>query len=374
MGGSLRILTVFGTRPEAIKLFPLLHALADDPRFESRLCTTGQHREMLGQVLGIAGIEPDIALGVMRRGQSLDALVARLHRELSRVIARERPDWVIVQGDTATTLCAAAAAHEQGVRVAHVEAGLRSGDFALPYPEEINRYLVARIAQLHLAPTAGAAQALREEGVDPARIHVTGNTVVDALHWITNRMDAEPALSAGLAELEARYAGRRIVGVTCHRRENWGDGVRQIAQAVRTLAVREDIAFIVPLHSNPQLRDIFGEALADFTNVAIIAPLDYPHFARLMAVSHFMLTDSGGVQEEAPALGTPVLVMRDTTERPEGIAAGTALLVGSDAGRIAAAVARLLDDEAVHAAMARAHNPYGDGQASRRIVELLASA
>jgi UDP-N-acetylglucosamine 2-epimerase (non-hydrolysing) len=367
-------LTVFGTRPEAIKLFPLLHALAEDPRFESRICTTGQHHEMLGQVLGIAGIEPDIALDVMRPGQTLDALAARLHEALSCVIARERPDWVVVQGDTATTLCGAAAAYEHGVRVAHVEAGLRSGDFSLPYPEEINRYLVARMADLHLAPTAGAAEALCTEGVDPARIHVTGNTVVDALHWITARMNAEPALAAGLAELEARYAGRRIVAVTCHRRENWGEGVREIACALRALAAREDIAFIVPLHPNPQLHDTFSETLADLANVAIIAPLDYPHFARLMAVSHFMLTDSGGVQEEAPALGTPVLVTRDTTERPEGVAAGTARLVGSDAARIAAEVARLLDDEAAHAAMARAHNPYGDGQASRRIVELLASA
>ena len=373
MGGSLRILTVFGTRPEAIKLFPLLHALAEDPRFESRICTTGQHREMLGQVLGIAGIEPDIALDIMRPGQTLDALAARLHGALSRVIARERPDWVVVQGDTATTLCGAVAAYEHGVRVAHVEAGLRSGDFSLPYPEEINRYLVARIADMHLAPTAGAAEALRREGVDPARIHVTGNTVVDALHWITARMDAEPALAAGLAELEARYAGRRIVAVTCHRRENWGSGVRGIAHAVRALAAREDIAFIVPLHPNPQLRDTFSEALAGLANVAIIAPLDYPHFARLMAVSHFMLTDSGGVQEEAPALGTPVLVTRDTTERPEGVAAGTARLVGSDAFRIIEEVSCLLDDEAAHAAMARAHNPYGDGQASRRIVELLAA-
>lgn len=372
-GSSLRILTVFGTRPEAIKLFPLLHALAGDPRFESRVCTTGQHREILEQVLGIAGIEPDIALDVMRPGQALGALVARLHEDLSRVIRRERPDWVVVQGDTATTLCGAAAAYEHGVRVAHVEAGLRSGDFALPYPEEINRYLVARSARLHLAPTAGAAEALRAEGVDPGHIHVTGNTVVDALHWITARIVDQPSLVEGLTGLAARNAGRRIIGVTCHRRENWGAGVHEIARAVRALAAREDVAFIVPLHPNPQLRAVFDEHVAGLANVVLTEPLDYPHFARLMAISHFMLTDSGGVQEEAPALGTPVLVMRETTERPEGVAAGTALLVGSDAARIAAEAARLLDDDATHAAMSRAHNPYGDGQASRRIAELLAA-
>ena len=372
MGGRQRILTVFGTRPEAIKLFPLLHRLERDPRFDSRTCSTGQHREILDQVLTVSGIVPDIALKAMRSGQTLDELVARLLAELSQVIARERPDWVVVQGDTATTLCAAVAAHRHGVPVAHVEAGLRSGDFARPYPEEINRYLVARLAALHLAPTESAAAALLAEGVDPARVHVTGNTVVDALHWINGRLGSEPALAADLTELEARFAGRRIVAVTCHRRENWGNGVQEIAEAVRALAARQDIAFIVPLHPNPQLHGAFGAALAGLANVAIIAPLDYPHFARLIAIAHLMLTDSGGVQEEAPALGTPVLVTRETTERPEGLAAGTARLVGSDRARIVAEVARLLDDAEAHNAMARAHNPYGDGRASERIVSLLA--
>lgn len=372
MGGRQRILTVFGTRPEAIKLVPLLHLLAADPRFDSRICSTGQHREILDQVLRVAGIVPDIALGAMRGGQALDDLAARLLACLSDVIVREKPDWVTVQGDTATTLCAAVAAHWHGVRVAHVEAGLRSGDFARPYPEEINRYLVARIAALHLAPTDSAAAALVAEGVDPALVHVTGNTVVDALHWINGRVGAAPELAADLADLEGRFAGRRIIAVTCHRRENWNGGVHEIAQAVRMLAARPDIAFIIPLHPNPLLRESFAAALGGVANVAMIAPLDYPHFARLIAIAHLILTDSGGVQEEAPALGTPVLVMRDTTERPEGVMAGTARLVGSDRARIVAEVTRLLDDEAAHGAMARAHNPYGDGHASERIVSLLA--
>lgn len=368
----LRILTIFGTRPEAIKLFPLIHTLAADTRFDSRVCVTGQHRGMLDQVLEIADIVPDHDLDLMRPDQSLDALTARLLEGIGNVLDAERPDWVVVQGDTATAMCGALAAYYRKIPVCHVEAGLRSGNIHHPWPEEINRRIIGTIAALHAAPTETAAQALLAENVDPATVHVTGNTVIDALHWITGRIEAEPSLARGLADLETRFAGRRVIGVTSHRRENFGGGMEAIAEAVRRLAARDDIAVIFPVHLNPNVRSVMERELAGLGNVALIEPLDYPHFARLMAIAHLMLTDSGGVQEEAPALGKPVLVMRETTERPEGVEAGTAKLVGTDAARIVAEAERLLDDEDAYAAMARAHNPFGDGHAAKRIVELLA--
>ena len=369
-----RILTVFGTRPEAIKLFPLVHALAGNPRFDSRICVTGQHRGMLDQVLEIAGIAPDHDLDLMRPDQSLDALTARLLEGIGKVLDAEKPDWVVVQGDTATAMCGALAAYYRKVPVCHVEAGLRSGNIHHPWPEEINRRIIGTIAARHAAPTETAAQALLAENVDPATVHVTGNTVIDALHWITARIEAEPTLAHGLAGLEARFAGKRIIGVTSHRRENFGGGMEAIAEAIRRLAARDDIAVIFPVHLNPNVRSVMERELGGLDNVALIEPLDYPHFARLMAIAHLMLTDSGGVQEEAPALGKPVLVMRETTERPEGVEAGTAKLVGTDAARIVAEAERLLDDEAAYAAMARAHNPFGDGHAAERIVGLLAKS
>jgi len=366
------ILTVFGTRPEAIKLFPLVHALDGDDRFVSRVCVTGQHRGMLDQVLDIAGIAPDHDLDVMQPDQSLDALTARLLTGIGQAIDAERPDWVVVQGDTATAMCGALAAYYRKIPVAHVEAGLRSGNIYHPWPEEVNRRIIGTMARLHCAPTETAAEALRRENVDPAMIHVTGNTVIDALHWVTGRIHAEPGLASGLADLEARFAGKRIVGVTSHRRENFGDGMQGIAAAIRQLAARPDIALIFPVHLNPHVRSVMQAELAGLDNVALIEPLDYPHFARLLDISTLMLTDSGGVQEEAPALGKPVLVMRETTERPEGVAAGTARLVGTDTARIVAETARLLDDAEAYAAMARAHNPFGDGHSARRIADWLA--
>jgi UDP-N-acetylglucosamine 2-epimerase (non-hydrolysing) len=374
MSGRQRILTVFGTRPEGIKLFPLLHALDRDERFESRVCVSAQHREMLDQVLAIAGIEPDHDLDLMRSDQSLDALTAGLLTGLGRVMDEERPDRVVVQGDTATAMTAAIAAYYRKIPVAHVEAGLRSGDIHHPWPEEVNRKVIGAIAALHFAPTATAAEALRRENVAAGTIHVTGNTVIDALHWITGRIAGHPELACGLAELERRFAGKRIIGVTTHRRENFGDGMEAIAEAIRRLAARSDLAVIFPVHLNPNVRSVMGERLAGLDNVALVEPLDYPHFARLLDISTLMLTDSGGVQEEAPALGKPVLVMRETTERPEGIAAGTARLVGTDADRIVAETERLLDDETAYAAMARAHNPFGDGRSAARIADLLAGA
>jgi len=369
-----RILTVFGTRPEAIKLFPLVHALEANPRFDSRVCVSAQHRGMLDQVLAIAGIVPDHDLDLMKPDQSLDALTAALLTGLGAVMDAEKPDWVVVQGDTATAMTGALAAYYRKIRVCHVEAGLRSGNIHHPWPEEVNRKVIGTIAALHCAPTETAAEALRRENVAAETVHVTGNTVIDALHWITARIAEEPGLASGLAELEARFAGKRIVGVTSHRRESFGEGMQGIASAIRRLAARPDVAVIFPVHLNPNVRQVMNAELAGLDNVALIEPLDYPHFARLLGLATLMLTDSGGVQEEAPALGKPVLVMRETTERPEGVAAGTARLVGTDADTIVAEAGRLLDDEAAYAAMARAHNPFGDGRSASRIAELLASS
>lgn len=371
MTSPATILLVFGTRPEAIKLFPVVAALKADPRFRPVVCVSAQHREMLDQVLEIAGIVPDHDLDVMRPDQTLDALTATLLTGLGRVMDEVRPDRVIVQGDTATAMAGALAAYYRKIPVDHVEAGLRSGNIYHPWPEEINRKIIGTMASLHFAPTETSAGALKAENVDPARVHVTGNTVIDALHWVTARIAAEPALAAGLAPLEQRFAGKRIVGVTSHRRENFGGGLEAIADAIRRIAARPDVALIFPVHPNPNVRAVMSGALAGLDNVALIEPLDYPHFARLLSIAEIMLTDSGGVQEEAPALGRPVLVMRETTERPEGVAAGTARLVGTDADRIVTEISTLLDDSSAYEAMARAHNPFGDGRAARRIVELL---
>jgi UDP-N-acetylglucosamine 2-epimerase (non-hydrolysing) len=307
----------------------------------------------------------------MQPGQTLDALTAALLTGLGRVMDDVQPGRVIVQGDTATAMAGALAAYYRKIPVDHVEAGLRSGNIYHPWPEEINRKIIGSIASLHFAPTETSAAALRAENVSAERVHVTGNTVIDALEWVTARIAAHPELAAGLATLEARFAGKRIIGVTSHRRENFGGGLEAIAQAVRRIAARDDVAIIFPVHPNPNVRAVMDEALVGLANVAMIEPLDYPHFARLLAIAEIMLTDSGGVQEEAPALGKPVLVMRETTERPEGVTAGTAKLVGTDADRIVSEISTLLDDKAAYEAMSRAHNPFGDGQASRRIVEIL---
>lgn len=372
MTNPARILVVFGTRPEAIKLFPVVNALKADPRFECVVCVSAQHREMLDQVLNIAGIVPDHDLDVMKPDQSLDELTARLLVGLGKVMDEVSPDRVIVQGDTATAMTGALAAYYRKVPVDHVEAGLRSGNIYHPWPEEINRKIIGSMASLHFAPTTTSANALKAENVDAARVHVTGNTVIDALHWVTERIAAQPSLAGGLAELEARFAGKRIIGVTSHRRENFGDGMDNIASAIRQIAARDDVTVIFPVHLNPNVRKVMHEALGGLANVAMIEPLDYPHFARLIGLAEIMLTDSGGVQEEAPALGKPVLVMRETTERAEGVEAGTAKLVGTDGARIVTEISTLLDDKAAYEQMARVHNPFGDGTSARRIVELLA--
>ncbi len=369
-----RILVVFGTRPEAIKMFPLVHALRAEPGIVTRVAVTAQHREMLDQVLDIAGITPDVDLDLMTSGQTLDALSARILTQFGAALDAEQPDRILVHGDTLTTMMATIAAYFRKIPVGHVEAGLRSGDIYSPWPEEVNRKVTGAIADLHFAPTDAAADALRAENVPDGAIHVTGNTVIDALLATSRRIAEDPALAAGLDNVAARFATKRIIAVTCHRRENFGEGMVSIARALRRIADRPDTAIIFPVHPNPNVRPTMEAVLGDHPNVALIDPLDYPHFVRLMAMSDIVLTDSGGVQEEAPSLAKPVLVMRDTTERPEGVAAGTARLVGTDEAAIVSGIFTLLDDKAAHAAMARAHNPYGDGHAATSIARIIASA
>lgn len=369
-----RVVIVFGTRPEAIKMFPVVHALRGRTGIDVRVCVTAQHREMLDQVLEIARITPDIDLDVMQANQTLDGLLARLIVGLGETFDREKPGRVLVHGDTLTTMAATLAAYFRKIPVGHVEAGLRSGNIYHPWPEEVNRKVTGAVADLHFAPTETAAATLRAENVAENQIHVTGNTVIDALLATKARIDQQPALAAGLDPLVARFAGKRIIAVTSHRRENFGDGMKAIADAIAGIAARDDVAVAFPLHPNPHVRRAMEPILGGLSNVALIDPLDYPHFVRLLGLSTLVLTDSGGVQEEAPSLGKPVLVMRETTERPEGIEAGTARLVGTDKNRIVSEIFSLLDDDIAYDAMARAHNPFGDGKAAERIAEIIARA
>ena len=364
-------LVIFGTRPEAIKLFPVVKALSRYAGMRTEVVVTAQHRHMLDQVLSISGIVPDYDLDLMQADQSLDALTARLLVAIGNVLDSARPDRVIVQGHTATAMAVAVAAYYRKIPVSHVEAGLRSYDIYHPWPEEVNRKIISSIADHHFAPTEMSADALRAEAVPPDRILVTGNTVIDSLQWVTQRLAEHPTRAARLAPLAQRFRGRKIIGITAHRRENFGDGMQNIAAAVKAIASRADVACIFPVHMNPNARAVMHAALGDLANVALIEPLDYPNFVHLLFISHIILTDSGGVQEEAPALGKPVLVMRDTTERPEGIIAGTAKLVGTDPNSIISHVFKLLDNPAEYSKMARAHNPFGDCQASQRIAAVI---
>ena len=369
-----KTMVIFGTRPEAIKLLPVIDALTRSSDMRTEVLVSAQHLQMLDQVLAISGIMPDYDLDLMQPGQSLDALTARLLEAIGSVLDTAKPDRVIVQGDTATAMVGALAAYYRKIPVSHVEAGLRSHDIYRPWPEEVNRKIIGTIADQHFAPTAVSAEALRSEAVPANRVFVTGNTVIDALHWVTKRIAQNPSLANKLAPLEARFLGRKIIGITTHRRENFGNSMGNIAAAIAVIAARDDVACIFPVHMNPNVRAIMDAALGNLPNVALIEPLDYPNFAHLLSISHIMLTDSGGVQEEAPALGKPVLVLRDTTERPEGITAGTAKLIGTDKQRIISEVFNLLDDDASYSAMARAHNPFGDGYASRRIADIVWNA
>lgn len=367
-----KVLVIFGTRPEAIKLFPVVQALEAHGGLTVRTCVTAQHRGLLDQVLEIAGIVPGIDLDVMTPGQSLDDLTARLLTGLGKVLDAEKPDRVLVQGDTATAMVGALAAYYRKIPVGHVEAGLRSGDIYQPWPEEVNRRIVAPIADQHFAPTETAAEALRRENVDAASIHVTGNTVIDALHATRARIAADPSLAAGLDAIAGRFAGKRLVLVTTHRRENFGDGMAGIAEAIARIAARPDTAILFPMHPNPNVVSVMDRVLGDRSNICRVDPLDYPHFIRALGLAEIVLSDSGGVQEEAPALGKPVLVMRETTERPEGVATGTAKLVGTDPDRIVSEISTLLDVPQAYSAMARAHNPFGDGHAAERIAGIVA--
>lgn len=371
MTTKAKILTIFGTRPEAIKLFPVVQALASRSSLETLTCVTAQHRQMLDQVLQIADIRPDFDLDLMTANQSLDDLTGRLLSGIGGILDQTKPQRVVVQGDTATAMCGALAAYYRQIPVSHVEAGLRSYNIYHPWPEEVNRKIIGTIADQHFAPTETSAGALKKENIPSEQIHITGNTVIDALLLTSNKMRDKNTLNEILGKLYKKFEGRKIIGVTSHRRENLGNGLTNIASALRTLAERDDVALIFPVHLNPRVRSIMQDTLGDLDGVAMIEPLDYPDFVSLLNHCHFMMTDSGGVQEEAPALGKPVLVMRDTTERPEGIAAGTAKLVGTDKDVILAEAARLLDDEDHYLAMARAHNPFGDGNASQRIADII---
>lgn len=372
--GQPRILVTFGTRPEAIKMFPVVAALRASGQFDVKVVVTAQHRELLDSVLDLASLRPDLDLDLMQPSQSLDALSARILTRFGEALDSLKPDRVLVHGDTLTTMMATLACYFRRIPVGHVEAGLRSGNIYSPWPEEVNRKVTGAVADLHFAPTQTAADALRTENVAENTIHVTGNTVIDALMFAQGRIAADPTLAPTIAPLKARFAGRRIIAVTAHRRENFGAGMEQIASGLQQLAARDDVAIIYPLHPNPNVAQVMRPALEGYANIALIEPLDYLDFVAMMAACDIVLTDSGGIQEEAPSLGKPVLVMRDTTERPEGVAAGTARLVGADSARIVAEASRLLDDRQAHAEMAHAHNPYGDGTASQQIASIIAAS
>ena len=366
----MRILTVFGTRPEAIKMAPVVRALAGVPGIHSLVCVTGQHRQMLDQVLDLFGIRPDHDLDLMRAGQGLTYVTTAVLERFGEVLRQERPDRILVQGDTTTAMAAAMAAFYEKIPVGHVEAGLRTGNIFSPWPEEMNRRIATLIADLHFAPTGQSRDNLLREGVDPARIIVTGNTVIDALLDAVAILDADPARVAALdAMLPRLHPGRRLILVTGHRRENFDGGLARVAHGLRHLAERGDVEIVYPVHLNPNVQQAANSVLGGHPAIHLIPPLDYLPFVHLMRQAALIITDSGGVQEEAPSLGKPVLVTRDTTERPEAVTAGTVRLVGTDTEQLVAEAARLLDDPSAYEAMSFAHNPYGDGHAANRIVE-----
>ncbi len=377
MGEKRRILVVVGTRPEAIKMAPVVRMLESDGRFAPILCATGQHRALLADALAAFGLVPDIDLDLMETGQRPATLAARVLAGIDKVIIRHRPAWVLVQGDTVTTAAAAQAAFYARTPLAHVEAGLRSGDRAHPFPEEGNRCMVAPLADLHFAPTVEARANLLAEGVDQQRIHVTGNTAIDAVLMTAEAVQADRQLVDEMTTAipvlaHARRTGRRLVLVTAHRRESFGRGLLRICSAVMRLAERQDVIVVWPVHPNPQVHEAVHRLLGRHRRIHLIAPLPYRRFVWLLCQADLVLTDSGGIQEEAPALGRPVLVLRKVTERPEAVTAGAARLVGTDPERIATEAARLLDDPAAHAAMATRRLPFGDGRAAERIVKVLA--
>lgn len=366
------VLIVFGTRPEAIKMAPVVRTLQRNSYFNVKVCVTAQHREMLDQVLYLFDIKPDYDLNIMRVGQDLSDITSRVILEMRPVLAHCRPDIVLVHGDTTTAMATSLAAFYARIPVGHVEAGLRTNDIYSPWPEEMNRRMVGRLADLHFAPTRISRDSLLGEGVSPENIHVTGNTVIDALFDIVARLKNDRDLATSL---EQKFSfidpSKRLILVTGHRRENFGEGFENICRALKKLSERKDIVIIYPVHLNPNVKEPVHRLLGGADNVLLINPLEYVPFTYLMQSAHLILTDSGGIQEEAPSLGKPVLVMRDNTERPEAVAAGTVKLVGTSFERIVKSANMLLDNSAAYDEMAEAHNPYGDGMASLRICNIL---
>lgn len=364
------LLFIYGTRPEAIKLAPVIQLARTRAGVRVTVCSTGQHREMLDSVHRLFGITPDADLALMRPGQDLTHVTTAVLEGAGQLISRLLPDWVIVQGDTSSAFAATLAAFYRKVKVAHVEAGLRTGNLASPWPEEANRRLISSLASVHFPPTQRAADHLRRENIAEDAMLVTGNTVIDALQQTVARLNKDPALRASV---ERQFAfldpARRLILITGHRRENFDGGLASICRALRRLAERGDVELVYPVHLNPVVQSTVRTLLADHPAVHLVDPLDYLPFVYLMQRCHFIITDSGGIQEEAPALGKPVLVTRDTTERPEAVDAGTALLTGTSEEALVAHATELLDHPASHAAMAQARNPFGDGQAARRILE-----
>lgn len=368
---DLKVLTVFGTRPEAIKMAPLVQLLSNRRGIDARVCVTAQHREMLDQVLELFDIQPDYDLSVMKADQTLFSLTTDVLIAMKPVLEDFAPDLVLVHGDTTTTMAASLAAFYLQIPVGHVEAGLRTGNIRSPWPEEINRKVAGAIADYHFAPTDRARDNLLRENVVPDRIHVTGNTVIDALQQTAAKIAGDETLRNTFAAQFDIDADRRLILVTGHRRENFGGGFQRICAAIEALAARDDVQIIYPVHLNPNVKGPVEDRLMNLPNVHLISPQPYLPFVYLMTRSDIILTDSGGVQEEAPSLGKPVLVMRDTSERPEAIDAGTVLLVGTETSAIVNAANRLLDDSDAYQSMSMAHNPYGDGHAAQRIVDAI---
>ncbi len=364
----MKILSIFGTRPEAIKMAPIVRELEKRPGLESHVCVTAQHREMLDQVLDLFEIKPDVDLNLMRPNQSLAAITAAVFTHLDPVLAEMKPDWVLVQGDTTTVMAAALNAYYRRIRVGHVEAGLRTHNKWEPFPEEINRRVAGVAADLHFAPTRWSRQNLLKEGVPDEQIHVTGNPVIDALYFV-----AEQPVPTTVADLLSKYESKRIVLVTAHRRESFGEPLENICAALKSLAERGDVQIIYPVHLNPNVQEPVKRLLGNVPNILLLRPLDYLPLVHLMKNADLILTDSGGIQEEAPAFGVPVLVLRDVTERPEGVQSGTLKLVGTNWQKILNEANYLLDDSKAHAAMAQAVNPFGKGDSAKRIVDALLS-
>ncbi|MDK2603643.1 UDP-N-acetylglucosamine 2-epimerase (non-hydrolyzing) [Vibrio vulnificus] len=368
-----KVLTVFGTRPEAIKMAPLVHALAADERFEAKCCVTAQHREMLDQVLELFEITPDYDLNLMKAGQSLNDVTARILLELKPVLQEFKPDVVLVHGDTATTFAASLAAYYEQIEVGHVEAGLRTGNIYSPWPEEANRKLTGALTKYHFAPTETSQQNLLQENYSEENIFVTGNTVIDALLMVKEKIEQDADLKATLAaQFPYLDENKKLILVTGHRRESFGGGFERICEALaQTAKQHPEVQILYPMHLNPNVREPVNRILSSVENVLLIEPQQYLPFIYLMDRAHIILTDSGGIQEEAPSLGKPVLVMRDTTERPEAVAAGTVKLVGTDVEKIVSNLNSLLTDSEAYQAMSFAHNPYGDGKACQRILDSL---